>query len=354
VPEPDHYAVLGVDRRANAEEIKRAFRRLTLEHHPDRHRGDPQAEERYRAIAVAYAVLSDPIKRSRYDAAMLQQGLDLSRMSGQTARDLLSTVFGDVFGTRRNRRRRGRDVRYTLTVELAEAVLGSTHAIEFEAPGPCTACSGSGTRPGGRPPQTCPVCEGRGEVKGDGLLARRTRCGRCDGTGMVQADPCETCRGAGTRRQQRAFEVRLPPGTAAGAERVLEGQGEPGRFGGGAGDLRVTVNVRPDPDLVREGDEIRCEVWVSVTEAALGARVRVPTVDGAVELAIPAGVKSGAKLRLRGKGVPRGKGGRGDQIVVVLLETPLTTDVGVRDALAALERASEHALPRRAEQRRRS
>lgn len=362
VAEPDYYAILGVDAAASADEIKRAFRRLTLEFHPDRHPDDAQIEARYRQINMAYDTLSDAAKRSRYDTQRRLGQLDLSKgFDGQTARDLLGNVFGDVFGSRRNQRRKGRDLRYTLTVDFVEAVLGCRHTIEFEAPGPCSQCGGSGTAPGGRPPEGCDVCGGRGEVKGEGLFARRTRCGRCDGTGLVQVEPCSGCRGSGARRQPRAFDVKLPAGTVAGAERLLPGLGEPGRFGGDAGDLRVTVNVRPHPRLQRDEDDIRCDVHISVAEAAVGARVSVPTVDGAVDLDIPAGIRTGTRLRLRGKGVPRtdprrGTPARGDQLVGVVIETPaLSSDGGgrVRAALEALEQAciEAGAYPRRAEER---
>ncbi|MBK8717843.1 MAG: J domain-containing protein [Deltaproteobacteria bacterium] len=360
--EPDYYAVLGVDATANADDIKKAFRRLTLEFHPDRHAGDPLAEDRYRQINAAYDTLSDPALRAKYDAQRRFGQLDLSKgFDGQSARDLLGNVFGDVFGNRRAQRRKGRDLRYTLSVDLAEAVLGTTQAIGFEAPGVCTTCSGSGTKAGGRPAQTCPNCGGRGEVKGEGLFARRTRCGRCDGTGMVQIDPCSDCRGSGSRRQARAFDVKLPPGTAAGTERVLTGLGEPGRFGGEPGDLRTTVNVRPHPRLVRDGDDLRCDATISIAEAALGTRLSVPTVDGDAWLEVPAGIKSGTKLRLRGKGVPTAAGGkssrRGDQLVLVTVETPAVPSGAagerVRAALAALEEACNDtgALPRRSAER---
>jgi molecular chaperone DnaJ len=355
----DHYAVLGVDRHADEEEIKHAYRRLTWEFHPDRHPGDREAAERYRQINAAYATLSDPRKRSRYDASLrMPQGLDLARgFDSSTARNLLGNVFGDVFGTRRRERRRGRDLRYTLTVGFEEAALGSTHHIEFEAHGPCVDCEGTGTRTGGRPPQTCGVCAGRGDVKGPGLLAPRSRCGRCDGTGMVAVDPCKVCRGRGKRRQRRAFQVVLPPGTDAGAERILTGQGEPGRFGGSSGDLRVKVNVRPHRWLSRNGRHVDCEVPISVTEAARGVRIPVPTVDQVVTMEVPPGVASGTRLRLRGKGIP-GPEGPGDQIVTVVVETPVIDDgppevVKLLDALeqAVGEAPGASCLPRRHEQR---
>lgn len=350
----DHYAVLGVERSADADEIKKAYRRLTLQFHPDRHPGDPAAHERFRQINQAYGVLGDPRKKARYDSqSRLGSGLDLAGVQpGQSPRDLLQNVFGDVFRSRRKERRRGRDLRYTLTISLEEAVHGGAHDIEFEALGPCGTCGGTGTKPGGEPPTTCQVCGGRGEVKGDGLFAPWTRCGRCDGTGLLQTDACATCRGTGTHRAKRAFTVSLPPGIESGAQKVLEGQGEPGRFHGDAGDLKVTVHVRPDPFLERRGNELRCELFVSLTEAALGARVDVPTVDGPVALDIPAGIRSGTKLRLRGKGVPA-KQGRGDQLVLVTVETPLVTDPNVTATLRELEERSElaSALPKRARQR---
>ena len=359
----DYYAVLGVDRRATPDEIKKAFRRLTLEWHPDRHSspgGEPEVAERYRQINEAYNTLGDAARRSRYDMTQRLEGIELRRDGGQSARDLLGNVFGDVFGTRRDRRRRGRDLRYTLTVSFEEAVLGSSHDIEFEAPGPCSACEGSGTRPGGRPPETCSLCGGKGELKGEGLLSRRSPCGRCSGMGLIQLDACQTCRGRGTLRQNRSFRVRLPPGTEPGAERVIEREGEPGRFGGSAGDLRVTVNVAPHPWLRREADEIHCEVPISLTEAATGAKVPVPTVDGLVHVDVPPGIKSGTKLRLRTKGIPRRPASRndparGDQLVTILIETPVPTRApAVVAALEALEQAcrqSPESLPRRQAQR---
>jgi molecular chaperone DnaJ len=356
VASTDYYAVLGIDRGANGDDVKRAFRRLTKEWHPDRHPDDEHARERYTVINQAYTTLSDPALRAKYDAARLRQtSVELTQnFDVGSAKDLLRNVFGDVFGTRRSQRRRGRDLKYTLTIDLAEAVHGATKDIEFDAPGPCDVCQGSGTRPGGAAAHTCTNCDGRGEVKGEGLLSRRTRCGRCDGTGMIQTDACENCRGRGTARRPRTFTVRVPAGTEAGAERVLQGQGEPGRFGGDAGDLRVRINLRPHPWLTRDGDNIRCEAFVSVTEAARGAKVPVPTVDGAVVVEVPAGVRSGTKLRLRGKGIP-GKGRtRGDQLVTVVVETPvLAADGTLGEVLDDLERRSAKSgvLPRRHAQR---
>jgi molecular chaperone DnaJ len=354
----DHYAVLGVPPDAPQDEIKRAYRRLALATHPDRHPGDPDAESRFRAISTAYAVLSDPAQRARYDTQrLLPEALVQGQpVTLQTARDLLSAVVGDLFGRQKRERRRGRDVRYTLSLDLAEAALGGTHDISFEALGTCGPCTGTGTRPGGRAPVTCPLCQGRGEVKSGGLLRRYSPCGRCSGVGMIQQDACPICSGRGSRREKRSFSVKIPPGTDSGAERVVEDQGEPGQYGGAPGHLRVTVNVRPHPWLRRDGHDILGEVYVSVVEAARGGRVPVPTLTGTASVEIPPGVASGSKLRLRGKGVPGAEGGRpGDQIVSVVVETPrFAAGTAVAEALESLERALQAdpgATPKRTAQR---
>ncbi len=362
MPFQDHYAVLGVPANATPDEIKAAYRRLALATHPDRHPGDPEAEERFRFISTAYSVLSDPAQRARYDTQrLLPEALVGGQGQGvslQTARDLLAAVVGDVFGRQKRERRRGRDIRYTLTVDLAEAVLGSDHQISFDAFGRCSTCDGSGRAPGGRPPIECPLCHGRGEVKGQGFLRRYSSCGRCGGVGMVQQDPCKVCSGRGSRRERREFSVRVPPGTEPGSQRVVEDQGEPGQYGGASGHLRVTINVRPHPWLRRDGADIHGELFLSVGEATRGGRVPVPTLTGTAFVEIPAGVATGAKLRLRGKGVP-GSARNGDQLVTIVVETPNLAAAGagsddLQAALASFDRAisaTPQILPKRAAQR---
>jgi molecular chaperone DnaJ len=341
---PDYYAILGITRDADEAEIKKAYRRVALESHPDRFPDDEDAHERFRVASEAYETLSDPIRRARYDSTrLLPEGLDLTRAPNiGTARDLFGNLFGDVFGSRREKRRKGRDIRYTLTVELVDAVLGSSHTISFEGRGACDHCEGSGTEPGGRAAIECPNCEGGGEVKTGGLFSRRSKCGRCDGLGMIQQDPCTSCRGRGVLKQQRSFEVRLPPGTDSGTEKVLRGQGEPGRFGGEPGNLRITVNVREHPWLRRDGANLIAKIPISFTRAALGGKHPVPTIDGWVDMDVPAGISSGTKLRLKGKGVPDARGGRGDQLVELQIETPKQLDnTRTRELLLELERVME-------------
>lgn len=347
----NYYAILGIHRDASAAEIKQAYRRLTLETHPDRWPDDPDAMRRFQEVSEAYDVLGDVARRARYDReSLLPSALDLSRPPDlQTARDVLHSVFGDVFGERRQARRRGRDIRYTLTVDLREAVLGSAHEIEFDSFVPCDVCSGSGVEPGGRPAHTCDVCQGKGEVKGGGLFSRRERCGRCDGTGYVHVSPCQPCRGRGTEQRRRKYTVRLSPATKSGAERVVEGQGEPGRFGGDAGDLRVTINVRPHLRLSLRGRDVVSRLPISISQAAMGAKVDIETIDGVVAVRVPAGTASHTQLRLRGRGGSDASGTRGDHLVTVEVETPRSIDRELESVLERLETLCSTAdrLPRR-------
>lgn len=341
MPTSDHYAILGVDPNADISQIKRAYRRLALQCHPDRFPGDQAAADRFRQVSRAYNILSDPQKRAQYDRGGLSEELtDLAANPNlSSAKELFRSVIGDVFGTQKRERRKGRDVRYTLTVSLRDAVLGSSQRIEFMAMSVCEACEGRGFAPGGAPPAQCDLCDGKGELRRKGLLGRRTRCGRCDGTGKIQIDPCRRCQGRGSLRMLREFVVDIPPGTESGAERIIAGQGEPGRFGGEAGQLRITIRVRPDPHLRREGQHLRCELPVHPCWLALGRTVSVPTLEGHASLRIPAGVQSGAILRMKGLGVPDGRGVRGDLRIQVMAETMVDLSDGQKELLIALQDA---------------
>lgn len=334
----DYYAVLGVAQDADTAAIKRAYRRLALECHPDRFPGDPAAAQRFRDVSRAYEILGDPQKRAQYDRGSFAEELSnlAAKPSVSSAQELFRSVFGDVFGNRKRESRRGRDIRYTLSLSLREAALGCQRSIELEALASCEHCDGRGFEPGGQPPKVCELCSGTGEVKRGGLLSRRSRCGRCNGTGMIQIDPCRKCHGRGSVRKVREFNVRIPPGTQAGSERCIEGQGEPGRYGGKPGHLRITINVSPDPFLSRQGRDILCQVPVSPFQLALGDEILVPTIEGKARLRVPAGIDDGTRLRMRGLGIADGKGARGDQIVVLRAETLVALSAEQKQLLSSI------------------
>lgn len=347
MPVQDHYAALGLPRDASAEDIKKAFRRLTLELHPDRWPDDPEATDRFQAVANAYAVLGDAAKRGHYDQQLERSlvGYDIATGEVPDIGRLVDSLVGDLFGTRRTHRREGTDLRYTLTVDLEEAALGCEKRIEFEARGACGSCDGTGTRPGGAPARVCDHCRGKGEVKSGGILSQRSPCGRCQGLGLIQEDPCKDCRGRGHRRQQRAFVVRIPSGTEGGSERVLRGEGEPGRYGGRPGDLRVTVAVREHPWLRREGLDLHCDAPVPVSTVSLGGTVEVPTLSGRAAVKVPRDVRAGAVLRLRGQGIVGADGTRGHLFVTLCMEAPVVASTAARDAVEALASMTQHEPP---------
>ncbi len=356
---PNYYAVLGVHRDASTDDIKRSYRRLALECHPDRFPGDEVAAQRFREVSDAYAVLGDPSKRARYDAeGLLPDTIDLGVVGAGAARavDRIGNAVSELLGTARKERLKGRDVLSTMSISFEQAVLGTTKTIELEANAACKRCEGTGTRPGGRPPITCTICNGRGSVRDGGILARTTRCGRCDGAGVVRVDACEVCQGRGMQRGLQRYDVTVPPGTVGGARRELAGLGEPGRFGGEPGSLVVTIDVRPHPFLERKDDEIRCKLPLSPFELMLGTRADVPTVDGWVEVDVPRGVQPGTRLRLRGRGLVTPKG-RGDMFIDIEVEWPSGPPSGPSDedeqlsaglrAAEALVSARPQLLPRR-------
>jgi molecular chaperone DnaJ len=325
----DYYEVLGVSRAAEAAEMKRAYRTLALRFHPDQNQNDKGAEEKFKEVSEAYAVLSDPEKRLRYDrlghaglsgnAADLPFGLDVEGF-----KDLFDGLFGDLLG-RKKGRTAGRDLRYTLEISFEEAALGTKKPIQFPGRGDCSECGGTGGRGGAVGLRTCASCAGKGEIKSQqGFFSLSKACPACGGTGKVVIDPCGKCAGKGQVETTRDFEVTIPAGAEDGSIRRVPGQGEPGKLGGPPGDLHVAVRVRPHPLLHREGQVVTCEVPLSFTQAALGCTVDVPTIDGKVEMKIPPGTASGALFRLRGKGFPTGLGSarRGDAHIKIVVETP--------------------------------
>ncbi len=341
----DYYEVLGLEKGATEEQIKKAYRRLAKENHPDLHPGDKEAEARFKEIGEAYGVLSDPDKKSKYDRFGFA-GVDPSYAAqngggftgdfgdlGDIFGDIFGGGFGDIFGggrssgARRNGPQRGESLRSRLTIDFKEAAFGCKKEIQIPRTESCPDCKGSGCA-AGTTAEVCPDCHGTGSVRVSqrtpfGVMQSSTVCSKCGGSGKIIHTPCTTCRGAGSVRTQKKLSIDIPAGIDDGQTLNLRGQGNAGTNGGPAGDLLVTVNVRPDKTFTREGSNIYITADISFPQAALGAQVEVPTLDGPVELSIPEGTQSGSVFRLRGKGVPSLRGaGRGDEYVTVNIVTP--------------------------------
>jgi molecular chaperone DnaJ len=354
--EHDYYTVLGVDRNASDAEIKRAFRRLAQRWHPDVNT-EPGADERFKEINEAYQVLSDPQRRQTYDM-FGRAGLGGAGEAGFGGfggfGDIFDAFFGGTTaGARRGRPQAGSDLRYDLRISFEEAVRGTDKEIEFGVLATCETCSGSGAKPG-TTPTTCPQCQGRGEVRSVrqtmlGQMLNVTACPRCRGEGRIVEDPCETCRGDGRTERRRTLRVTVPPGIDEGHQIRLSNEGEAGPRGGPAGSLYVAVHVNPHPALRREGTELIYEANVSIAQAALGARIRVPTVEGEEEIEVKAGTQPGTEIRLRGRGVPhlRRPGSRGDLHVLVDVVVPTKLSKRQRELLTqfAAESGDEVNVP---------
>jgi molecular chaperone DnaJ len=348
--ERDYYAILGVVRTASDAEIKRAYRRLAQQWHPDVNK-DPAADERFKAINEAYRVLSDPTRRQTYDM-FGRAGLGTEPEGGFGAGfagfgDIFDAFFGGAAGARRGRPPGGADLRYDLRITFEEAVRGAEKEIEFAVLVRCETCAGSGAKPG-TSPITCPQCNGRGEVRTTrqtmlGQMVNVTACPRCRGEGRIVETPCETCHGDGRVEQRRTLRVTIPPGIDEGHQIRLSNEGEAGPRGGPSGSLYVAVHVSPHPTLRREGTELVYEARVSIAQAALGTRITVPTVDGDQEVEIKPGTQPGTEIRLRGKGVPhlRRSGSRGDLHVFVQVAVPTRLSKRQRELLEDLAEAGQ-------------
>ncbi len=340
----DYYGILGVSRDASPEDIKKAYRRLALQYHPDRNPGDKAAEEQFKKISEAYEVLSDPDKRRRYDqfgpaafgAGPGPAGGYGGGFGGIDLEEALRTfmgafggsgsIFDDFFGgaaSEREESHRGADLRFDLEIDFEEAVLGSRRQLELPILQPCAECGGSGAERGSRR-ETCRQCGGRGTViSSQGFFQVRRTCPQCQGTGETLARPCRVCRGEGRVKSRRTIELRIPPGVETGSRLRLTGHGEAGFRGGSPGDLYVVLHVRPHEVFQRHGDDIVCEVPVPFTVAALGGEIEVPTIHGPAKLKLPPGTEDGRVFRLRGQGVvDRRNGVEGDALIRVRLQVP--------------------------------
>ncbi len=356
----DYYDILGVGRDASADEIKKAYRKIALKYHPDRNPDNKdEAEVKFKEASKAYEILSDPEKRGKYDrfgAAAFENGggpggFDFGAGFGGGAAfedalgDLFGDFFGGAFGGRRRSRRggaaRGDDLRYDMEIDFEEAVRGTERRISVPRTVNCRSCSGSGAKPG-TSPETCPACGGAGQVRfQQGLFQVAKTCGQCNGEGKINRSPCPDCRGRGRERSMREINVKVPPGVDNGSRLKLRGEGEAGLRGGPPGDLYVVLQVKPHPLFQRDGNHIMCEVPVNMIDAALGAKIEVPTLDGMVKMTLPPGTQSGRIFKLSGKGVPDVHGGRrGDHYVSVQVEIPKTLSKKQRQLLEEFKEES--------------
>lgn len=349
----DYYEVLGVQKGADDSEIKKAYRRLAKENHPDLHPGDKGAEARFKEIGEAYEVLSDKDKRAKYDQFGFA-GVDPSYNPGGSyggftggfdfgdLGDIFGSFFGGGFGggTQRTRNgpQRGESLRMGLSITFEEAAFGCDKDVSLNRVEVCSDCLGAGTAPG-TSPETCSNCHGTGQVQQRrqtpmGIFTTTSTCPRCGGKGKMILNPCKTCGGTGQIQRKKIMTVHIPAGIDEGQTISLRGQGNAGKNGGPSGDLLITIGVQPHPLFRRDGTSILCEAPITFTQAALGGEMEIPTIDGKVKYTIPEGTQTGSTFRLRGKGIPVMNGrGRGDQYVTVRIETPQNLSREQKEAL---------------------
>ena len=336
----DYYEVLGLNKGASTEEIKKAYKKLARKYHPDLNPGDKEAEEKFKEINEASEILSDPEKKARYDqfgfagvdpnygagAGYGGAGFDFGDLG-----DIFGSFFGGGFGggarSNPNAPQRGESIRIALTLTFEEAAFGCKKAVTVERMESCDACHGTGCEPG-TTPEVCPTCGGRGVVQQRrqtpmGVFSTSAPCSHCGGKGRIIHQPCHGCHGTGAERKRKTIQVDVPAGIDEGQTISLRGQGHAGKNGGGSGDLLIVITVRPHELFRRDGTSVLCEAPITYAQAVLGAELEIPTIDGKVKYTLPEGTQSGTTFRLKGKGIPLLHGrGRGDQYVTVYIETP--------------------------------
>jgi molecular chaperone DnaJ len=347
VSKADYYEVLGVARDVSEGDLKTAYRKLAMKHHPDRNPGDAKAEERFKQASEAYQVLSDAQKRAAYDRyGHAATGAGFGGGSPFTESADLGDIFGDLFGemfgggrrgSGNSRVQRGEDLRYDVTIEFEEAVFGKETEIKVRRRENCATCNGAGTS-SGRGPTVCAQCQGRGQIRyQQGFFSVARACGTCGGSGTVITDPCTTCRGETRVVREFKMNVKVPAGVEDGTRIRYSGEGEAGRFGGPRGDLYVVLTVRPHDFFERDGYDLHCVVPISFPQAALGDEIEIPALDGEVTLKIPEGTQNGKEFRIRSHGVPHlNEHGRGDLIVEVMIQTPKKLSRQQRDLVKQL------------------
>ena len=349
----DYYEVLGVSKDASEAEIKSAYRKKAKECHPDLHPNDKNAEERFKELNEANEVLSDPEKLKRYD----QFGFDGPQMGGGSGgaggfdfsgfggmggfESIFDTFFGGMGGSaRRAGPVQGNDLQHRITITFEEAAFGCEKSVDFFRNENCDVCGGTGAKPGTQP-QTCPTCKGSGQVRtGGGFMVTVRTCPTCHGEGKIIKDRCQTCGGTGRVRRKRSLKLRIPAGIQDGVSLVKRGEGEPGMRGGPAGDLYITVTVKPHRLFKRDGNNILLDMPISITQAALGAEIDVPTLEKPVKQRIPEGTQTGTQFRIKGQGIPSLKNGlKGDLILTVHVEVPRKLNERQKDLLRQLEQS---------------
>ncbi len=350
----DFYETLGVSRDATDADLKSAYRKLAMQYHPDRNPGDKACEDKFKQINEAYSCLSDANKRAHYDRFGTAEpgmggfgggfGAGFGGFSADFT-DVFDNIFGDFFGAfggrRGARRTKGSDLRYDLGIDIFEAAHGAEKVIDIMRWENCTSCDGTGSKSKNR--TTCPDCKGRGQVRyQQGFFSVSKTCSSCHGTGTVVSDPCSDCRGAGKKRSPRKVSVKIPPGVDTGTRLKMTGEGEPGEHGGPPGDLYIGIGVKRHEFFRREGDDLYCEVPLTFPQAALGAEVEVPGLNGNHRLKIPAGTQPGTAFSLKGKGMPKlGSRGNGNQVVIVNVAVPKNLNRQQKEIIEEFEKISK-------------
>lgn len=350
----DYYEVLGVSKTANEAELKSAFRKLAMQHHPDRNAGNAEAEAKFKELNEAYQILSDPQKRPAYDRyghAAFEQGGGGSAGGftgdfGASMSDIFEDLFGDLSGRGRQRqsngRERGADIRYSVEITLDEAFAGKTVSVTIPTSMACEPCGGTGAKAGSKP-KACPTCGGHGRVRASqGFFSIERTCPRCQGRGEIIDDPCRQCGGAGRTKKERTLSVNIPAGVEDGTRIRLSGEGEGGLRGGPSGDLYIFLSIQPHTYLRRDGADLYCMVPISFTVAALGGHINVPVIGGETkQVTVPEGTQTGRQIRLRGMGMPvlRSRE-KGDLYVQVVVETPQKLNARQRELLRELQAES--------------
>jgi molecular chaperone DnaJ len=348
VSKADYYEVLGVSRDASDQELKSAYRKQAMKYHPDRNPGDHAAEEKFKEASEAYQVLSDSDKRAAYDrfghaGVSGPAGGGFSGFSGSVD---LGDIFGDLFGEmfnmsggpqRQTRQRRGEDLRFDLTIGFEDAIFGKETEVRIRRFEGCVTCHGTGSA-SGRGPSTCPQCQGRGQIRyQQGFFSVARTCSACGGAGAIVSDPCTTCHGETRVTKEVKLSVKVPPGVEEGTRIRYSGEGDTGRSGGPSGDLYIVLSIRAHDFFQRDGYDLHCVIPISFPQAALGAEIEIPAIDGAVSLKIPEGTQSGREVRVRGRGVPHlNEKGRGDLVVKVMVQIPKKLTRAQRELVAQL------------------